>query len=640
MADSKAEKKPKKKGPIRFEAIVPTFLVFAAIGAYGYFFFDHHLKKMLELVGSYTYGAEVNIDDIDSSFFGGRMKIKRIQVTDIDRTERNLFEIGEIRFGLNWDALLRAKFVISEAAIDDILLHSPRKRPGRIYRTKDESGSLLESAKDKVLESAQEQLAGNIFGDAAALLSGYDPTAKLDEIKGELATKKKIDSIQADLQKKEDLWKKRIDELPNKKELEAHLEKIKKLKFDTKNPQELAKSIQTGSEILKEADKDIRTIKSDSEALRADLKNINESVKELDQTRKEDLKNLQSRIAIPELDAKSIALLLFGNELRKHLATAEKYAAMVKEHMPDKDPEAEKAKEAKKISPRERALGRSYEFPTTKSYPLFWLQKASISSKSQNSSFSGDLKGQVMDVTSNSKLLNRPTVVTLAGDFPHQQVFGLDSKLTLDLHRDQMKSHLAASVKQFPLAGREFSKSEKVKFGFQKATGSAEVQGTLAGDQIDLQIKNSIRDIDYTVAAESKSLQEALVQVSKDVPMITVDAHAKGFWRSPGLSLQTNLARAIQESLSRQLQAKVAEAKAKLQGLIDEQVKEQKDKLMAQLNQFQSQYTKELDKLKDEAEKIKGQATAQLDKFKGSSTKKVENKAKEEAKKLLKKLKF
>ena len=634
-------KKQKKKGPIRFEAIIPVCVIAALFAAYGHFFFDDHLKKGLELASSYAYGAEVNIKHIDISLFSGSIKIDEVQVTDSEMVERNLVQIGQMRFSLLWDALLRAKFVIKDAAIEGLQFHSPRKRPGKIFKSKDDEGpGFLDSAKDKILENAQEQLAGNILGDAAALLDGADPLAKLNEIKDGLLTKKKIDETQATLKQKEDYWQERVKQLPKPEKFAGQLQKLKALKFDINKPQELAQSIETGSNIVKETDQDIKMIKGDAEALKNDVNTISTAVKDIENTTKSDLAGLQTRVALPQLDAKAIALLLFGDQVRRHLFTAEKYAGMAKKYSAQRAAEAEKDK-ANAITPKERALGKTYKFPHKKSYPMFWLQSASISSKSQNSSFAGDLKGELTDISSDPDLVPRPTVMHLAGDFPHSQILGIDGKITIDHREEVAKNLVTASIKSYPVAGRDFTKSDRVQFGFKQATGSAEFKASLIADQLEMEINNQLQNIDYTVQASSKLLEETLVQVTKDVPIVTVSARIAGPLRSPKISLQTNLASAIQDSLTRQLKARVAEAKEKLQKLVKDQIGAQKEKLLGEFNKFKGRFSKEIDNLKEQAEKAKVQVTAQLDQSKNSTQKKqVEDKVKDEAKKLLKKLKF
>ncbi len=59
--DTKEVKTPKKKGPIRFEAIIPVLVLSLLTFAYFSYYFDRHLKSLIEYVGTQGNGAEVNV---------------------------------------------------------------------------------------------------------------------------------------------------------------------------------------------------------------------------------------------------------------------------------------------------------------------------------------------------------------------------------------------------------------------------------------------------------------------------------------------------------------------------------------------------------------------------------------------------
>jgi uncharacterized protein (TIGR03545 family) len=107
-------KKKKAKGPIRYEAIIPVVVISLLTFLYFSFYFDLHLKKLVEYVGTQANGAEVNVDGIRTSFIRGSFDLDRLQVTNAEQPSHNALEIGNVHFGFLWDALLRAKFVVEE----------------------------------------------------------------------------------------------------------------------------------------------------------------------------------------------------------------------------------------------------------------------------------------------------------------------------------------------------------------------------------------------------------------------------------------------------------------------------------------------------------------------------------------------
>ena len=75
MTDIKSEekdktegKKPKRKGPIRTEAVIPFLIVVAIFAIYFELFFDMNLRSAFEWIGYEVVGAEVDIAKVETSF--------------------------------------------------------------------------------------------------------------------------------------------------------------------------------------------------------------------------------------------------------------------------------------------------------------------------------------------------------------------------------------------------------------------------------------------------------------------------------------------------------------------------------------------------------------------------------------------
>ena len=630
----------KKTGPIRWQAVIPFFIFSGAVAAYSYLFLDSHLKSALELIGTYTYGAEVNIDELESSVPNASLEIYGIQITEIDHPERNILEFDEIRVQLLWDALLRAKFVISDASILGVQTHTPRNKPGRVVRTKKENSQATNAIQKQLLGNASEQLQGNVLGDAAALLDGQDPTKQLKIIESDLQTKKQVDELQKSLKEKEQSWKQRLASLPQSKDFDAIKSQLKSLKFDSKKPLEFAKSVEEASKILKETERKVRHVKKSGGELKGDLKQFKTGIGSLESFIQKDIKDLQNRIKLPELDTKQMASLLFGKDILEYFRKGEEYYALVKDYLPEKDKKGASGESAPtSLTPKERALGKNYQFGTPTSYPQFWLQKATLSSDTEQAKLSGSLR----DLSSDPKHLRRPTTITIKGDIPPSELKGLDATIELDATKEVPEQRFVATVQSFPVKGKMFSESKDVRFGFRQASARAKVTGLIKEGQLFANISNQFRKIQYITEAKSKIMQEVLIGVAKDVPVVTMDARIKGSLREPAINLRSNLAKALQDSLGKQLKQQIAQAKAKVRNMIESKVGAEKAKLLGEFNKVQNKYLGEVSKLQNKAQGAQNQLKEEIDKKKSAKNqqlKKVEDKAKKELKKLFKGLKF
>jgi len=637
---TEANKKiPKTKGPLRFEAIIPTVVILALMWAYFHFFFDGHIRKAMEWTATSVHGAEVNIGKINTSVLGASLEIRDIQVTDKDKPQRNIVQVGRVHFKLLWDALLRGKMVVDDASIENIQALSPRKRPGRIVPKTEKQGEVSSKVEKSVINQAQSQFNENVLGDVANVLGGTDPSAQLKNIEGELKASQKIKDLQAELKEKEKAWRERIKNLPQGKEIDEFGQKFKSLKFDSKNPVEFAKSLTEAQKLIKEADKKIKYVSETSKELNKDVDVYSQAVKDVEKMVDQDLRDLQSRLKIPDVNAGEFSKGLFMRLFQQKLASIYKYAEVAKQYMPPKKTAEQKAADkAEQIVPRQRGTGINFRFPITTGYPLFWLKHAKITSTvSSSAEYSGNIEGKVVDLTSDPVYLKRPAIITVKGDFPKQQIMGLDSKIVLDHTGDVGKETMDLKIQSYPVGEQKLSDSKDVTFVINKANGGLELNAQLVGDQVNVSTVNAFTQMDYQIDSKNSMVRDILQKVMAGIPVIDVKARASGTWSNLDFHLNSNLGDEISQGFRREIQAKVDEAKAKLKALINEKIGGEKAKLTAEFDKIKGQMTGEVDRVKSQVEGAKKTAQNQLNQEqKKGGTKKLE----EEGKKLLKKFKF
>lgn len=633
---SKKEEKVKKpKGPIRVEAIGTIAIVVIVLALYGNFFFDSHLRKGMEWTATYVHGAEVNIGSVKSSFFKGSFELRNLQVTDKKKPENNIFQLGSAKFGFLWDALLRAKFVVSEASLLDIQIYSPRKKPGHIIpKEKMEKESKgLSKLEASVLAQGREELQGNALGDVAEVLGGADPKDQIKSIGGELKAEKRIKELEEGIKTKEDEWKKRIDGLDHKDQLDRVTSKAKAIKFDKKKPW---KSLKEYKEVAKEAKSVFNEYKKISSDLKTDVKTYSGAVGNIDDLIKEDLSDIQKRFNIPNLDFKDFSKGLFGKLFQEKVGDIYKYFEIAKEYMPPK-------KENKKagLVPHKRGEGKNYKFTVKNGYPLFWLKEGRISSKSGVSEFSGDIDGKIVNITSEPRFLGKPAVVTFKGNFPKQKVNGVEAKIVLDHTTENPRQTIEASVASYPVAGRSLSKSEKVKFAIKEATGEARLDAVVLGNDVNINLINWFSSVAYEIDAKNKIVKETLTNVVNGIPKFEVKARAKGTWANLDWGISSSLGKELASGVKGQVQAKIDEAKDKAKKLIDDKIGPQKEALTKKFDELKNKMTSLLDSKKKEVESAKDQAVASASGGEGASKEDaVKSKGKDLLNSFKKKFKF
>lgn len=577
--------KPKKpKGPIRTEAVVPSLIIIGLVYAYFHFFFDSHLRRGMEFAGSRIHGAEVNIADIDTSFLGASFRLSGLQVTDKEQPARNLFQIGEMRFGMLWDALLRAKFVVEEAAVLDIRALTKRESPGFVLPPPPPTESLLGKVQDQVIQQTRQKLNDNFLGDIAKVLGGVDPKDQLKAMQGELKTTLKAEALEKELTAKKAEWEKRIKEMPRPKDVKELEAKIKALDLKTRNPIELAKNLKQAKDILAEAEAKVKQVEQGQKDLTSDISSYTKAAADLEKMVAQDVADLQKKLQIPSIDPKDFSTQLFLSQVEGKLVSLRKYVALARRYMPPKKTAEEKAAErAEAIVPKARGEGVNFTFPITTGYPLFWLKRGAISSEISQSEWAGKVSGEILDLTTNPVQLGRPLKVHLAGDFPKQQVLGFDFQATLDHTTEKARENVKVSVASFPVLEQLFSDTKDVKFGVKEVTGGGSLEATLVDETLAVGIKSKFMKPNFLLEAQNKQVQEILSSVLKGISLITMDAKVTGSWDQFSIDVDSNLGQELSAGFQKQLQAKLGEAKAKLDAFVQEKVGPAKQKVQEQL---------------------------------------------------------
>ncbi len=636
-----APKKAKAKGPIRTGAVVPALVFTLLVGCYFKLFFDGNLRRLIEYVGTQVNGAEVNVGYLNTSFIRANFEMGNIEVTDKNKPERNLVEVGAVKFKMLWDALLRAKIVIDEASIVNIQALTPRKHKGYVVPPSPPATgkSALEKAQDQVLAQTQKQYNQNFLGDVAGILGGTDPKEQLKNLQGELKSDVRIKELEKELNEKKIKWEKQIKALPQAQELKQYEARVKALKFDVNKPAELAKNLQEADKIIKEADSKLKLVESTAKDVNGDINNYTQAFKDLEKMIQEDVADLQKRFKLPSLDAKEFSRQLFMGMIESKLVSVQKYITLARKYMPPKKTEAQKLADQKEaVVPPRRGEGRNYRFPITTGYPLFWLKHAGISSELGTSEMSGDIKGEVLDLTTDQAFIKKPTKINLAGNFPTQNISGVDAKITLDHVTDQAKDGMVLTVAKFPTGEYKLSNSDDVRLGINQSFGSSHMVAALVNDEITLDIKNTFNDVKYDIEAKNKQVKEIIAAILKDIPAITLNAVVRGSFSNFNVNINSNLGEELAKGFQKQLQAKIAEAQAALRAMVDQRIGKERDKLKGDMDKTIGQVTKDLGVSKDEVDKAIKEAKSASEGGKGSAS--PQKKLEEEGKKLLKKFKF
>ena len=623
MSDNK--KKKKAGGPIRYEAIIPVLILSLLTFIYFSVYFDRHVKSLAEYIGTQINGAEVNIEEVDISFIKGSLTVSRLEVTNLEDNLKNTIEIEKMHFKLLWDALLRMKFVIDDASIDNVMLMSKRRRPGKVLPPSPAKPSKSEALQAELVSQVQSKYRGNVLENLITFLDGSSVDDQITEIRGALKSEARINEMIKEIDQRKDFWDQEIKEFSN----DSIIKDIEKKIQDLKNEKNDIKKISMAKEIaddIKKVDQKVKSVKEQSEKLQSEVKKISNFPNEIQKLIKEDTESLKNRFSIPDLDFKDLALNLFAKDLVGYLTTFRKYSEVAKQYLPEK----KEVSEEEQIVPPKRDEGKTYHFPVTTGYPFMWLKHASISSKGTEGSYVGDVKGKLTDVTSDPQLINKAAILDVAGNFPTINLLGVKAIFALHHHRETPYQEAFMQVNEFKLFEKMFVNEKDKKFGISEATGTSTIKARIQNNTIDMSFLSHFNEPRYLVSLDSKSATQTLTRILNNIPTISLEAKAQGPFSKLGIDLKSNLGEELGKGLRNELTSQIASAENKINALIEEKVKGPQKELLSKVN-LSSNQLKSLKNIESIYKKYEDQLEAELKKIQGGQGEKL----KEQGKKLL-----
>ena len=589
----------KKQGPIRWNAIIP----FAIISVIGYFyflmFFDGHLRSALEWVGYKAVGAEVNIGSFKSSFLKGRVQISKIQVTNADKPDFNSIEIGDVRFDLNWDALLRVKFVIEEIAVEGLQFDSKRKFRGRVAPPEppsDEPG-FTSQLKAKALNKLDQENQNNVLGDTTQFLKTGKFDAQIADLKSKLGSKKLIDDLNTKWKNKQTEWQQKVKTLPSAEELNSFKDRFSKIKYqDFANVEELNASVKEAETLIKDIDARNKQVAELKREFDADLKQIDTDKRAVESQIKTDIDALKSHFQIPKIDAASFAKELFMGYLTPYMQKLDKYKATAQKYLPPKYAKmvaGEKTTEPDDtIKPLPRSQGVTYEFPVKNGYPLFWIQKIALSSKSNAQNDYGDINGVIAHVTSNQDQIGKPTTLKIGGEIKKLSVSGIKLDAVFDNRGPETKINFDFGIKSYPLKDIKLLDTKDGSILIPATTSTLETTGKVTDfKNYGFKLVNTFNDVKFDIKAQDSVISEVLNSTLGTINQFDLQASAEGELKDLAIDIRSSLGGDLERAFQNLLQNKIKEANDKLQATVNAEI----DKLKAQLNEQVEAVKKQVD---------------------------------------------
>jgi len=580
-----------------YVVLIPIIILLIVV----YIFHNTWIESGIEYAAEEVVGAKVEIDDLQLNFSPLGIEWTKIQVANPQNTWRNLFETGRVEFAIDFNQLLRGKYIIELAEVNDLQIDTKRSTDGAIDKERNRRAIL---AGDKLSFS-------KLADDAIKNTVSIPPVFDLVKLKKGFNADSLVKALDMQTVKHIDTMKSRINDLTNqwlviKNDFETQKQKVLDIEKQVTaiNPSSLnnVQSITSTITIVDNAIKAVNEISSlintRSASVKGSIENITSSVSMIDDYVKSDFDKLKGMARLPSINTKGMANLLVGSEMYKrtknYMRLADEARATVQEYQ--SEPEYE--------SPP-RMVGQDIKFPEERGYPKFWIKRIKITGgtcKSAEDYFRAS--GVAENISDNQLLTGLPISINLEGVGNDRRTLKLTG--LLDRRSDIPFDKFTASLSNVPIGEFSLGNSNFLPTKITDAVMKSTVNISIPGNKIDATAEFNLQNMKLKFETEPKTLAEQIAhQVLIGIDGLNIQLRA---WNTNGI-FDIALSTDLDERLAQRISALIGEEIVKLQNelrkkfdaVVQEQIqkfdklyKEKLAEVQNQLGSYQALFTDKL----------------------------------------------
>ena len=539
--------------------LILLLIIFSVLLSAVYFFAGTLAKYAVETRGTIAVGAKVDLQKATFSLSPLGFTMINLQVTDPRKPMNNAVQVENISFNLAVKPLLHLKWIIDDMAVEGIRFNTPRTTSGEMK---------------KISPAEEDKTATN------SALQGIELPDIKDILKKEkLETPALIQQMAADYDKTLAQWELYIKQLPDDEKLRSYEERINGLKINIKgeSTEKIAAAKQAIEELKKikqEFRQDFELIKSQRDKIKQEISTWRQKIDNLKTLPQQEIQRLMNKYSFSKSGLVQYSQLLFGDKAHELVKTGLYWYERLQPYLDDTvKKSAEKSAEKPDVSHQ----------PQGDDLPDFAIKVARLSVVFPG----GNLKGQLVDFSTQPAVLGRPARLTLVGD-KIKDVKNIEITALFD-HRVSGKTEdqLNIGVNAWQLANLILSEDQQLPIQLKTALSDITIKATVKNRQLNAAMNMQFGSVQ--IVPEFKQLQHqwqhSVVRVLKNINQFDLRLTAQGQLPHYDLGLHSNLDNFFEDALKQEIQTRLTQFKTDLSQKINEAVTEPMVKLQ---NKFTS----------------------------------------------------
>lgn len=552
---------------IRWSGLAGFIIVSALIVCFWLFAAGPLTKLAIESFGSRALGAKVDVADVSFGLNPMTITVSGVQLTDKDKPMENIVSFETAVANIEPFPLLLGKAIIPQLSLEGVATGTPRSESGAIKKTnkKQTEKSSLADSKPAADDTSAEPKSQTL------------PSA--DEIleRESLLTEQAGDAFEKDYESHSQNIEQSLANLPTEdsiKQYEVQLNKLLTGKF--KNLEDFKQRKRELDALRNQFKQDKQAIADAQQAIAQGKSDMKEKFNALKAAPKQDLNNIKSKYTLDGAGASNLTALLFGEDAGGYAQTTLEYYEKVRPLLVDEATQATKAElKAKRLE------GRFVQFETDRPQPDFWVKTLtftmSLPQVGQPAQSLGDVAVNVLDITHQQDVINRPTLVKGKG-VNLRNIESLTINGVLDHRTSPGKDSFTLEVQNWQL--------NKVKLGLaglrmDNSVTDVSAKGVLIDGQ--LSASGQARFNQATFSSKDRTmLAKEMVAALKTIDTFVVNGRAKGPLTDPSMSINSDLDKQLNSAFDQRIAQKQQELENKIKAKLN-------DKLMSYAGDYQAQ---------------------------------------------------
>jgi uncharacterized protein (TIGR03545 family) len=562
---------------VRWKGIIFIIVLISCVLVIGILFSNFWLENKIEVTGTSLNGARVDIDDLEFSITDFFIRWNRLQITDPRNTMMNRIETGKCEFDIEFLPLLSNKIIIESFTITDIRTNTERS----------EDGAIDENEKFKMpsfLKETTEYLEGEVSSVVTPQFSSLKKQADIDSIINILDLKSitKISNLQEEIETTYQSWEKKFSGLKIEDDLKNVESQIKSIDINNiKTADQYYAAVKKVDGIYKTINTTSKDLTGINKGLNTDIKNMAGQLAQVDDWIQDDYKRALSMAKIPDINAKNISKLIFGEKVVNQIITYIGYIASAREYTHSSHSE----KPVKESPPRLK--GQDIYFYNQNARPDFWVKKLNLSGYTENDI---KLSGLISNIVSDQRQIGENTKIALKGNNDRGTEIAL--KGIFDYLTDQPAENFEFHYHGFSLADYQLSTSKLLPNKIEKGTGALTSRLGLSADQIEGEVAFTGKNLIFDMAVSTQNLNEIekIIQSAiNNISSVKFSAEIKGTSENLDLSIKSNLDDVLMDKIGSIVNKRFEKARADITRRVDSEVNKHRaelDNLVSEKNEL------------------------------------------------------